>query len=144
MLSQAGSNCDRAASVTLPAGRVAAREIVWLQADDRREAIPASPRRRTRTARLRPGYRRHPVTCRSELEHAAPTCEHGFGHHPLLCFLDSTREALAGLLRPGNAVANTAEDHITVLDAASGPATASHLNLGTVPARPARRASTQP
>ncbi|MFD5537241.1 hypothetical protein ACFWIJ_05130 [Streptomyces sp. NPDC127079] len=122
MLSRAGSDCDRAASVTLSAARVAARAIVWLQADD--DATP--------------------VACRSELELAAPTCKHAVGYHPLLCFLDSTREALAGLLHPGNAVANTAEDHITVLDAASGPATAGHLNLGTVPARPARRASAQP
>ena len=35
-----------------------------------------------------------------------------------MCFLDNTGEALAGLLRPGNAGANTAADHITVLDAA--------------------------
>lgn len=58
------------------------------------------------------------VTCHSEKESAAPTYKHGFGYHPLLCFLDNTGEALAGLLRPGNATANTAEDHITVLDAA--------------------------
>ncbi|MDX3698047.1 hypothetical protein PV726_49525 [Streptomyces europaeiscabiei] len=42
----------------------------------------------------------------------------GFGFHPLLCFLDNTGEALADLLRPDNAGANTASDHITVLDAA--------------------------
>ncbi len=35
-----------------------------------------------------------------------------------LCFLDNTGEALAGLLRPGKAGANTAADHITVLDQA--------------------------
>ncbi len=33
-------------------------------------------------------------------------------------YLEETREALAGLLRPGNAGANTAEDHKTVLDLA--------------------------
>jgi Transposase DDE domain group 1 len=42
--------------------------------------------------------------------------------HPLLAFLDrpeiSGGEALAGLLRPGNAGSNTAADHIAVLDAA--------------------------
>lgn len=58
------------------------------------------------------------VTCHSEKEQAAPTYKHGFGFHPLLCFLDDTGEALAGLLRPGNAGANSATDHITVLDAA--------------------------
>jgi hypothetical protein len=43
---------------------------------------------------------------------------HPFGYHPLLCFLDATGEALAGLLRPGNAGSNTTADHITVLDRA--------------------------
>src|SRR5699024_6089792 len=42
-----------------------------------------------------------------------------FGHHPLLVFLDrpdiAGGEALAGLLRPGNAGSNTAADHVTVL-----------------------------
>jgi hypothetical protein len=36
----------------------------------------------------------------------------------LLAFLDSTGEALAGILRPGNAGSNTAADHVTVLDLA--------------------------
>src|SRR5262245_36562501 len=44
--------------------------------------------------------------------------ERSFGYHPLLCFLDATGEALAGLLRPGNSGSNTATDHITVLDLA--------------------------
>ncbi len=58
------------------------------------------------------------VTCHSEKEQAAPTYKGGFGFHPLLCFLANTGEALAGLLRPGNAGANTAADHIAVLDQA--------------------------
>ncbi|MFF4830190.1 IS1380 family transposase, partial [Streptomyces sp. NPDC001312] len=58
------------------------------------------------------------VTCHSEKEQAAATYKRGFGYHPLLCFLDNTGEALAALLRPGNAGANTAADHITVLDQA--------------------------
>jgi hypothetical protein len=41
-----------------------------------------------------------------------------FGYHPLLCFLDATGEALAGLLRAGTAGSNTAADHISVLDQA--------------------------
>ncbi|WP_433055075.1 transposase [Dactylosporangium sp. CS-033363] len=36
----------------------------------------------------------------------------------MLCFLDNTREALAGLRREGRAGSNTIADHITVLDAA--------------------------
>lgn len=58
----------------------------------------------------------------SEKEDAAPTWKHTFGFHPLLCFLDrpeiSGGEALAGILRKGNAGSNTAEDHVTVLDLA--------------------------
>lgn len=58
------------------------------------------------------------VTCHSEKESAAATFKGGFGYHPLLAFLDNAGEALAGLLRPGNAGSNTAVDHITVTDLA--------------------------
>jgi hypothetical protein len=51
-------------------------------------------------------------------EQAAPNWKHGFGFHPLLVYLDQTGEALAGKLRPGNAGANTAQDHVELLDAA--------------------------
>ena len=58
----------------------------------------------------------------SEKENAAATWKHTFGFHPLLCFLDrpevAAGEALAGLLRSGNAGSNTAADHIAVLDMA--------------------------
>jgi hypothetical protein len=46
------------------------------------------------------------VTCHSDKEGAAATYKRGFGYHPLLCFLDNTGEALAGVLRPGNVGAN--------------------------------------
>lgn len=58
------------------------------------------------------------VGSHSEKEGAAPTYKRGFGFHPLLCYLDGTGEALAGMLRPGNAGSGTAADHITVLDQA--------------------------
>ena len=52
-------------------------------------------------------------------ENAAATWKKTWGHHPLLVFLDRPEtaggEALAGLLRPGNAGSNTAADHVTVL-----------------------------
>lgn len=51
----------------------------------------------------------------SEKEQAAGTFKGGYGYHPLLAFLDNTNEALAGILRPGNAGSNTAADHIAVL-----------------------------
>jgi hypothetical protein len=58
----------------------------------------------------------------SDKQNAAATWKRTFGFHPLLCFLDRPEiaggEALAGLLRPGNAGSNTAADHVTVLDLA--------------------------
>ena len=102
----------------LRAARAAAREIAWLQTAETTHGIPPA----------RAGGRQLPglvldidatlVTCHSEKEEAAATYKRGFGYHPMLCFLDNTGEALAGLLRPGNAGANTAADHITVIDAA--------------------------
>jgi hypothetical protein len=58
------------------------------------------------------------ITAHSEKEGAAGTYKRGFGFHPLLAYLDQSREALAGLLRPGNAGANTAADHIDVVELA--------------------------
>jgi hypothetical protein len=58
------------------------------------------------------------VTAHSEKEGAAGTYKGGYGFHPLLCFEATTGEALAGILRPGNAAANTAADHIAVLERA--------------------------
>jgi hypothetical protein len=55
----------------------------------------------------------------SEKQNAAATWKKTFGFHPLLAFLDRPEvaggEALAGLLRAGNAGSNTAADHVTVL-----------------------------
>jgi Transposase DDE domain group 1 len=58
------------------------------------------------------------VVCHSDKEFATKTWKKTYGFHPLLCFLDATGEALAGILRPGKAGSNTAADHITVLDLA--------------------------
>ena len=52
----------------------------------------------------------------SEKELAEPNFK-GFGHHPLLSYCDNTGEPLAGMMRKGSAGSNTAEDHITILDA---------------------------
>src|SRR5512144_627866 len=60
----------------------------------------------------------------SEKENAAATWKRTFGMHPLLCYLDRPDtgggEALAGLLRAGNAGSNTAGDHIAVLELSLG------------------------
>lgn len=52
---------------------------------------------------------------------AAKTYKRTWGHHPLNAYLDrgdGHGESLAGLLRPGNAGANNAADHIAVFDTA--------------------------
>ncbi len=57
----------------------------------------------------------------SDKQLAAGTYKGGFGFHPLAAWLDRgdhTGEALAVLLRPGNAGANSATDHIDVLEVA--------------------------
>ncbi|HLG68424.1 MAG TPA: IS1380 family transposase [Acidimicrobiales bacterium] len=51
-------------------------------------------------------------------EGTGPNFKGGFGFHPMGCFVDGTGEALSMLLRPGNAGANDAEDHLAVLDEA--------------------------
>ena len=52
----------------------------------------------------------------SDKELAEPNFK-GFGHHPLLSYCDNTGEPLAGMMRAGSAGSNTAEDHLTILDA---------------------------
>jgi hypothetical protein len=54
----------------------------------------------------------------SRKQGAAGTFKGGFGHHPLLCYLDGSKEALAGVLRDGNAGSSTAADHMIVVDLA--------------------------
>jgi hypothetical protein len=58
------------------------------------------------------------VVTHSEKERTAATFKHSYGYHPLLAFCDNTNEALAGMLRPGNAGSNTAVDHMVLLDQA--------------------------
>src|SRR3954454_9168144 len=58
------------------------------------------------------------ITAHSEKEQAAGNYKGGYGFYPLVAYADETREALGGLLRPGNAGSNTADDHMVVLDRA--------------------------
>lgn len=58
------------------------------------------------------------IEAHSDKNAAAPHYKGGFGFHPLLAFLDNTGEALAGMLRPGNAAAHDAADHVRVLELA--------------------------
>nr|WP_246486380.1 IS1380 family transposase [Kribbella qitaiheensis] len=102
---------DTARLDTLRAARAKARERAW--------AAGAGP---DLTKDLWLHFDATLLTAHSDKENAAPTWKKGFGFHPLLCYLDrpdiSGGEALAGLLRPGNAGSNTAADHVAVLDLA--------------------------
>lgn len=54
-------------------------------------------------------------------EHKEKATSHykgGFGFQPMFCFLDATGEALSGILRPGNAAANSGADQLAVVDLA--------------------------
>lgn len=99
------------------AARAQARELTWAQAAETGRLLCS-----TVGGFTIPGFvldmDASIVICHSEKESAAKTWKKTWGYHPLLCFLDSTGEALAGILRPGNAGSNTATDHITVLDLA--------------------------
>ena len=92
---------DDAALERIATARAAARRVVWAAGAD-------------------PGFYVIDfdgtlVTSHSDKQGAAPTYKRGFGFHPLLAFLDATGEALAGILRPGNAGSNTAADHVALL-----------------------------
>lgn len=111
-------------------GEVASDPTAWRvidsvdeQALERMAAARARARARAWKAGVRPGwivldFDSTLLTAHSDKEQAAPTWKRGFGFHPLLCFLDQTDEALSGMLRPGNAGAGTAADHVAVLDQA--------------------------
>jgi hypothetical protein len=72
------------------------------------------------------------LTAHSEKEGAAGTYKGGFGFHPLLCCEATCGEALAGIPRPGNAGANTASDHIAVLELALAQLPAGAASHGTL------------
>jgi hypothetical protein len=106
----------------IAAARAAAREVAWAQrAEQTGQALPAS------LVAGQPLLDRDgravlvidedaTLVVHSEKESAAATFKHTFGFHPVLAFCDNSNEALAGMLRPGNAGANTAADLIAVLD----------------------------
>jgi DDE family transposase len=56
------------------------------------------------------------IASHSEKEGAAGNYKGGYGFYPLMAYCDETDEALAAILRPGNAGSNTAADHIEVIE----------------------------
>jgi hypothetical protein len=67
------------------------------------------------------------IGAHSEKERAAGNYKHGYGFHPLGAYADQTREALAIMLRPGNAGSNTAADHVAVIDRSLAQIPDAHL-----------------
>jgi hypothetical protein len=107
----------------IAAARAAAREVAWAQrAEATGAALPASLVNgtplldRDGRAVLVIDIDATIVVCHSEKESAAATFKHSLD--PVLAFCDNSNEALAGMLRPGNAGSNTAADLIAVLDQA--------------------------
>ena len=105
-------------------GEVASVPTMWrtLEATDasaleRIEAARASARATAWAAGMDPGFYvididATLVNAHSDKEGAAPNYKHGFGFAPMVAFLDATGEALAAILRPGNAAAGSAQDHV--------------------------------
>jgi hypothetical protein len=100
----------------LAAARAQARELAWAQRIEMCGSLPQSMAAGSAVPGLVLDVDATIVLCHSDKESATPTWKSTFGYHPLLCFLDNTREALAGMLREGRAGSNTTADHITVLD----------------------------
>lgn len=108
------------------ASHATASRLLHALGEPERAALRAArtqARERAWAAGARPGevvldFDAHLLECHTEKEGAAPHRKGGFGFHPLCCWLDGTGEALAGVLRPGNAGANDADDHVEVLDLA--------------------------
>lgn len=101
---------DGAMLEAVTAARAAAREVAWAQrAEVTGAALPASLVAgsplldRDGRAVLVIDADATLVIAHSEKEQAAPTFKHTFGFHPVLAFCDNSNEALAGMLRPGNA-----------------------------------------
>ena len=67
------------------------------------------------------------IGAHSEKDQAAGNFKGGFGFHPMQAYCDQTGEALAALLRPGNAGANTAADQIAVGDLALAQIPSEHV-----------------
>jgi hypothetical protein len=67
------------------------------------------------------------IIAHSGKEQAAGTFKGGFGFAPMLAYGDETGEALAGMLRPGNAGANNAADQVAVAEQAIAQIPAAHI-----------------
>jgi hypothetical protein len=114
---------DAAALRRIARARAAVRAYVW----SRLAALPAA---RAAGADLGPvvvlDVDSTIVVAHSEKDRAAPTYKATFGFHPIAVWCDNTGECLAVKLRPGNAGANHAGDHLDVLGEAFAQVPAGH------------------
>jgi hypothetical protein len=116
-----GSGCDADRVAALRQARAAARDRAWLaRAEITGRALPPARAAGRDLDYVVLDIDATLIEVHSEKEQASPHFKGGFGYHPILCFLDNTNEALAGILRTGRAGSNTAADHIAVLDQALG------------------------
>jgi hypothetical protein len=110
---------DAASLARVATARATAREVVWAQrAEVTGASFPPAVTAGRAVNELRIDLDASVVIAHSEKEQATPTFKGTFGFHPMLATLDNTGEFLAAQLRPGNAGANNAADHIAVLDQA--------------------------
>jgi Transposase DDE domain group 1 len=100
----------RRVMLSVGAGELAGVRLARARARERAWAAGAAPRR------VVVDFDATPIASHSEKELAAGHYKGGFGFHPLLA--SCGREVLAGVLRPGNAGANNADDYLAVLDLA--------------------------
>jgi len=98
-------------------GRAEARDRAWLARGELTGTeLPGFRAAGTRIGQVVIDLDATLVTAHSDKEGARGNFKGGFGYHPLGAWLDNTGEALAALLRPGNAGSSTAADHLTVVD----------------------------
>jgi Transposase DDE domain group 1 len=109
---------DERALTRVRTARAVARERAWLLRAEAGRDLPASSAGGWDWPGLVLDIDATVVEAHSEKQGAAAHFKGGFGFHPVLVWLANTNEALAGMLRPGNAGANTAADHIEVTDLA--------------------------
>jgi len=104
----------------LPAVRVAGRDLLcrheFAEPGGERPAVPVTVIRVDATL----------IEAASDKERATGTYKGGYGFHPLTAWCSNVGDALAVMLRPGNAGSFTAADHLAVIDAALAQVPAAH------------------
>ena len=110
---------DARAAGRIVRARAVARKIAWGLIAAREQGFPwVAVAGKTLTGWVVIDLDATIITAASKKEGATGTFKGTFGHHPLAAWCANTFECLAMVLRPGNAGANDAADHVRVLTAA--------------------------